>query len=60
MPTQIKTDATLLKQLAASAKKKASKEQQHKQRVSFIYGGLPTDSTITREQIESVLAKLEA
>ena len=60
MPTQIKTDAQLLKRLAASAKKKASREQLRRQQVSFIYGGLPTDSTITREQIERVLAKQDA
>lgn len=60
MTTNIKTDAGLLKRLAASTKKKASKARLHKQRVSFIYGALPSDSTITRDQIESVLAKLEA
>lgn len=59
MPTQIKTDPALLKRLAAGAKRKVSKEQQHRQRVSFIHGGLPANSTITRAQIESVLAKME-
>jgi hypothetical protein len=60
MPTEIKTDDKLLKRLEASTKTKASKSRAHKQRVSFIYGALPTNSTITRDQIESVVAKLEA
>ncbi|MCL6741165.1 hypothetical protein LZ518_08480 [Sphingomonas sp. RB56-2] len=60
MPTEIKTDAKLLARLAASTKTKASKARLRKQRVSFIYGALPSDSTITRDQIESVLGKLEA
>jgi len=60
MPTNIKTDAKLLERLAASTKTNVSKSRRHKQRVSFIYGALPADSTITRDQIESVLAKLEA
>lgn len=60
MPTEIKTDAQLLDRLTASTKTKASKARLRKQRVSFIYGALPSDSTITRAQIESVLAKMEA
>ena len=58
MPTEIKTDAALLNRLAASAKARVSKDRQRKQRVSFIYGGLPKDSTITRDQIESVLERM--
>ena len=60
MPTDIKTDAKLLKRLEASTKTKASKARLRKQRVSFIFGALPADSTITRDQIKSVLAKLDA
>lgn len=60
MPTDLKTDDKLLKRLEAATKTKVSKARLHKQRVSFIYGALPADSTITRKQIESVLAKSEA
>ena len=60
MPTEIKTDSRLLDRLTASTKTKASKARLRQQRVSFIYGALPNDSTITRAQIESVLAKQEA
>jgi hypothetical protein len=60
MPTELKTDGELLKRLEASTKTKASKARLRQQRVSFIYGALPADSTITRDQIKSVLQKLEA
>ena len=60
MPTEIKTDTKLLDRLAASTKTKASKARLRKQRISYIYGALPSESTITRDQIKSVLANLEA
>lgn len=60
MPTELKTDAKLLDRLAASTKTKANKARLRKQRISYIYGALPSDSTITRDQIESVLSKIEA
>lgn len=59
MPTEIKTDPALIKRLKASAGQKVSKERLLKQRISFIYGGLPVDSTITRDQIKSALEKFE-
>ncbi len=59
MPTVIKTDAALLKRLASSAKATVSKEQLRKQRVSFIYGSLSLKSPITRDRVESALARLD-
>ena len=59
IPTDIKTDSALLKRLATRVKTQASREQLHQQRVSFIYGRLPANMTITLEQIEAVLAKTE-
>lgn len=59
MPTKIKTDKALLGRLTASAKTHISRDRLRKQRVSFIYGGLPSDSPITRDQVESALAKFE-
>jgi hypothetical protein len=60
MPNELKTDDKLLKRLEASTKTKASKARSRAQRVSFIYGALPAESTITRDQIKSVLAKMDA
>ena len=60
MPTEIKTDPRLLAKLKDTASRPLSPEQRHRRRVSFIYGALPTDSSITIQQIEAVLAKADA
>lgn len=60
MPTtEIKTDPKLLARLSAAVHTKISREQLRRQRVSFIYGNLPSDSSITRDQVECALEKLE-
>lgn len=60
MPTvKIKTDETLLRRLHDAARRVLTKNELHRQRVSFIYGNLPEQSTITRNQIEEALAKIE-
>lgn len=46
-----KTDKRLLKRLRESAKKLPTKEQLHRQRVSFVFGNLPNNSTLTRDQV---------
>lgn len=56
MPTDLKTDSGLLERLALAAKRTITRRELHEQRVSFIVGGLPKDSTVTREHIEAVLA----
>ena len=57
MPSDIKTDGELLRRLHTV--REVSREQLRKQRVSFIYGSLPKDSRITRQQIEEALARSE-
>jgi len=59
MPHNIATDATLLAKLSAASRIPMTRELLRRQRVSFIYGSLPKDSTITRQQIEQVLNKAE-
>jgi pseudouridine-5'-phosphate glycosidase len=59
MPEDIKTDATLLRRLSEAARKQLTREELRLQRISFIYGSLPQDSTITRQQIERVLNRAE-
>lgn len=56
MPNDLKTDAGLLRRLAAASNPRLTREKLFRQRVSFIYGSLPQDSTITRQQIEQVLS----
>jgi hypothetical protein len=56
---EIKTDETLLSALREAAKRKATPEQAHKQRVSYIMGALGRSSGVTREKVEKVLAAQE-
>ncbi len=51
MITMPKTDKGLLKRLQESTKKPPTKEQLHRQRVSFVFGNLPNNSTLTRDQV---------
>lgn len=57
MTHDIKTDERLLKRLTRAST--VTHDMLRRQRVSFIYGALPPDSTITRQQIESALARTE-
>lgn len=59
MPHNITTDSALLAKLSAASRIALTREQLLRQRVSFIYGSLPKESTITKHQIESVLSKVE-
>lgn len=51
MVATLKTDVDLLKRLKESAKKPITKEELEQQRISFVFGNLPSDSTITREKV---------
>jgi hypothetical protein len=55
----LKTDQKLLDRLTESTKQPVTKEELHKQRVSFVYGNLPRESTVTRKQVEEALARIE-
>jgi len=55
----LKTDERLLAKLRRSAAKPATKEELVRQRVSYVYGNLPDDSTITREQVAERIGENE-
>lgn len=57
MPNDLKTDQALLQRLEAAAHREVGREELLRQRVSFIYGNLPEESTITRHQIEERLER---
>lgn len=57
MPNDIKTDSDLLRRLRTA--RGLTRDQLLQQRISFIYGALPGDSTITRQQIENTLREVE-
>lgn len=54
---KVKTDEKLLKRLEEAAKRKMTKEEKMKQRISFIYAGMSHDSSISKQRIEEILNK---
>ena len=56
---KLKTDGELLRRLKRAASKPITKDELAKQRVSFVYGNLPTDSAITRERVAEKIRKNE-
>ncbi|MBA3837895.1 MAG: hypothetical protein C0499_09600 [Zymomonas sp.] len=59
MPTQIITDDSLLKRLTAAASRGATPDELRQQRLSFVYGNLPRNSSMTRHQVEAVLEHID-
>lgn len=59
MQHEPKTDQQLLERLHMAAKQPMSNEELRKQRVSFVYGNLPADSSMTRHQVMATLDRLE-
>ena len=55
----LKTDDALIKRMEDSAKKPISKVELERQRVSFVYGNLPNDSTITRDRVAAKIKSNE-
>jgi len=53
------TDKNLIERLHQAAQYKMTAEEVRRQRVSYVYGNLPEDSTLTREQVASALDRLE-
>ena len=54
---ELRTSPSLLEKLRASVGCEMSAENKLQQRISFIWGMLGHDSTITKEQILSVLTR---
>ena len=52
---QLKTDEALLEKIKKAADIKQNAEQILEQRVSFIFGSMDKDSTITRDRIRKAL-----
>ena len=58
--TELQTNESLLRALKRAASRPLSANERHRQRVSFIMGSLPPERTITRDQVESILAQQES
>lgn len=59
MSKDLKTDHKFLERLKSAAAKPVSIAEIRKQRVSFVYGNLPADSSMTRQQVRVTLERLE-
>jgi hypothetical protein len=59
MATETRTDEALVRRLEAAAQGEMTKEEVHAQRVSFAYGNMPQDSSVSRAQVEAVIARID-
>ncbi|WP_428062058.1 hypothetical protein [Brevundimonas sp.] len=59
MQAQLKTDQALLDRLKVAASHKMTREEVSRQRLSFVYGNMPIDSVMTRQQVSDALERLE-
>lgn len=50
---------TLTERLKAAAARPMTSEELWRQRVSFVYGQLGADSTLTKPEVEAILARHE-
>ena len=55
----IKTDPALVRRLEESAQRTLTKEEVRAQRISYVYGNMPQDSTVERTRIEAIIANIE-
>ena len=55
--TNLKTKESTLDALARAVKQQPGKVELDKQRVSFIMGSLNSDSSVTRDKVEKILAE---
>ena len=59
MPTEIRTDAALLARLQRAASAPMTSDQLRRQRLSYIHGNMPHESTMSRDEIEQALQQHE-
>jgi hypothetical protein len=56
---EINTDEELLARLKTKSDHRQSPEDAKEQRVSFVYGAMKSDSSITKEAVRRIIAKQE-
>lgn len=59
MPVEMKTNPALLDRLYQAAKRPLTSEQLRQQRVSYVYGNMRDESTMSRGEVEAVLDRAE-
>lgn len=55
----LKSDASLLEALHKAVTRRLTPEEVFEQRVSFVFGSIDSDSSITREQVKQVISEQE-
>ncbi len=59
MPTDLVTDSVLLDRLKAAAQRGVSSAERRIQRVSFVYGNLPKGSSMSKNEVERALERID-
>jgi len=59
MTLELRTDPGLLSRLRAAAQVTMTPDQVRRQRISFVYGNLPSEDSMTKHDIELALARLD-
>jgi hypothetical protein len=59
MLATFKSDESLLEKIRKAEARPLTREQLDRQTISFVYGNLPLDSTITRDQVAKRLGVVE-
>ncbi len=59
MPSNLKTQESLLKKIQSASARQLSAEELRKQKVSFVIGSLSSESSVTRAQVREVLESFE-
>ena len=53
------TDAELLERLRLAAQRPMTREEVREQKISWVLGNLPFDSTVTRKEVEAAIDRHE-
>lgn len=55
----VKADDSLVKRLQAAVKRELTRDELRAQRVSYAFGNMPQDSSVSKEVIRAVIDKVE-
>lgn len=57
--SQLKTDQNLIDAMKVSASKKLNYKEMLEQRISYVYGSMGHNSTVTKDQVRHVILELQ-
>lgn len=53
----LKTDQNLLRALQEASQRKQTPQEVQAQRISFVYGSMKSDNSLTREQVKKIVVR---